>query len=127
MSDTFSLNGSWESNPSGGCFTECGAPALEASFCESMYLAQREIVQYTLIADSVQAVSFGGVTDANVAIITSNRKVKVRLTSADGATQSVPCDGTMILISKTVPFTAIDLTRVAGTDTRVRIFLGEKQ
>ncbi len=58
--------------------------------------------------------------------IFADRKVTVRLTSADGVQQSIPCDGELMITSRSVPFTAVDLTRVAGQETRVKVFLGQK-
>jgi hypothetical protein len=81
---------------------------------------------YLLMVDTPVAVAFGGVTDANVITIFSDRKIRVRLTSADGSIQSIPVDGTLLLVSKTVPFTAIDLTRVLAQETRVKVFIGQK-
>jgi len=124
--DLFKLDGSWSAGQACGLGDGCGAPIWEACFCESMYLAQKESSTYTLTVDSAVAVAFAGVTNANVVIITTNQKIKVRITSADGAVQSIPVDGLLIIVSKTVPITAIDLTRVPATETRVRVFLGEK-
>jgi len=126
MSDLFKLEGCWSAGESCGLGNGCGAPSWEASFCESMYLAQKESSTYTLAADPAVPVAFGGVTDANVVIITSDRKIMLTVTSADGTAQTIPCDGLTVLISETVPFTAITLTRVPATETRVRVFLGEK-
>lgn len=89
-------------------------------------LAQKNYDDYLLAADAVQAVAFGGVANAHVVMIFADRKIKVRLTSADGATQVVPIDGFLGLINETVPFTAIDLQRVAGQETKVKVFIGEK-
>jgi hypothetical protein len=38
----------------------------------------------------------------------------------------VPVDGVFIVISRSVPFTAIDLTRVPGVTTTVRAFIGQR-
>ncbi len=53
-------------------------------------------------------------------------KVRARLTSTDGAQQSVPVDPIHVTISQSVPITGLDLTRVAGAGTvSVRVFLGQ--
>lgn len=126
MSDKFQINGSWGTTPQTGALLSSGAPSLTAPINESVTLAQKNFDDYDLIADAIQAVAFGGVVSANVVEISCDRKIKARFTSADGATQTIPVDGHLSLISKTVPFTAIDLQRVAGQETRVKIFLGQK-
>ena len=52
-------------------------------------------------------------------------KVRVRLTSADGATQAVPVDSLLVLVDRATTVSAIDLTRTPSTSTRVQVFLGE--
>lgn len=108
-----------------------GSPSGIANFCaaisEALSLTKKDYDTISLAADAAAPVSFGsGVTEAQVIIIqTTGGKVKVRLTSTDGATQAVPVDGTFILISRTVPITAIDLTRTTGVLTTVDVFLGQ--
>lgn len=126
MSDKFQLQGSWGTTPQTGALLASGAPSIVAPISETVILSQKNFDDYTLSADSVQAVAFGGVVNASVIEISCDRKIKVRLTSADGTTQVIPVDGHLSLISKTVPFTAIDLQRVAGQETRVKVFIGQK-
>lgn len=104
-----------------------GAASELAAINETVMLALKNGQDdYLLDVDTPVPVAFGGVTNANVVVIFADRKVRVRLTSADGALQSVPVDGMVILISKTVPFTAIDLTRVLAQETRAKVFVGQK-
>lgn len=126
MADKFTLSGVYGTAPVTGALLASGSPAITAPINESVMLEEKNFDDYKLTVDTAVDVAFGGVTDAHVIQIFSDRKVKVRLTSADGATQSVPVDGHLSLISKTVPFTAIDLTRVAGQETRVKVFIGQK-
>jgi len=123
MSDVFSLQGSWATSPASGC--PSGKPSLGAPLAEQMVLAAKHLDDIELAADIPFFVSFGGVASANVVVIKSSRKVKVALTSADGAAQVVPVDGLFMLLALTVPITAITLTRLAGVDTVVEVFLGE--
>lgn len=103
------------------------AQVVEAVIDELVTLEARTSYDVALTVDTPVAVSFGGVTNANVVVLKAlGGKVRARLTSADGATQAVPFDTYLILMSDTVPITAIDLTRVAGVDTTVRVFLGDK-
>lgn len=126
MADLFKLAGTWQACPQTGALTASGAPSFTAPINEAVSLKSKNYDDYLLTADSVQAVAFGGVANAHVVMIFSNQKIKARLTSADGATQVIPVDGFLALISESVPFTALDLQRVAGQETTVKVFLGEK-
>ena len=125
MADSFQLAGSWSASPASG------SPSGIANFCapisEALSLTKKDYDTISLTADAASVVNFGsGVTEAQVVIIQAvGGKIRVRLTSADGATQAIPVDGTLILISRTVPITAIDLTRTTGITTTVDVFLGQ--
>jgi hypothetical protein len=73
--------------------------------------------------DNPKAVSLGDLPSAAMMFlrVTSGGKVRARVTSADGAIQSVPVDPVGFLVSMSVPITAIDLTRVAGSGVTVRV------
>ena len=105
-----------------------GCPTITIPFDEEVVLAEKHYVEPNLTVDTPVVVGFGGVTNAHVVVIApdNGKKVTARLTSADGTEQAIPVDDTFILITRTVPVTAIDLTRVAGTATKVKVFLGEK-
>jgi len=126
MTDKFTIQGSWSTTPQTGVLLASGAPSLLAPISETVTLAQKYFDDYVLSLDAVQVVAFGGVVNANVIEISCDRKIKARFTSADGATQVIPVDGHLSLISKTAPFTALDLQRVVGQETRVKVFLGQK-
>ena len=125
MADRFTLQGSYTVAPSGE--VESLDPEVAASIDEEAALQSKESLSLHLTSDSAVAVPFGTVTAAHVLIVKvlNGCKVKVRVSSADGATQSIPVNGVLILMSAVVPITAVDLTRVASTDTMVRVFLGE--
>lgn len=124
MADKYSLAGSYSTTPALG--NPSGQPSLEAPIQESVSLIKKSEQEYTLDADAPVTVSLGGLTQAQVLNIKAvGGKVRVRLTSADGAQQAIPVDGFLSLICLTVPITAIDLTRVAGTETIVTVFLGQ--
>jgi hypothetical protein len=91
-----------------------------------MVLSKKRVDVIDLSSDSPVAVSFGGLTYANVVIVkVVSGKVKASFTSSDGSTQAVPVDDMMILKSLSVPVTALTLTRVPATPVQVRVFLGE--
>jgi hypothetical protein len=125
MADSFKLLGSYETAPLGNPLSF--APFVVAQISEGRSLKAKQLSDLSLEADAPLAVPFGGVVNAHVVLIKAvGGKVRARITSADGALAPVPFDTYLILMSESVPITAIDLTRVAGTVTSVRVFLGEK-
>lgn len=124
MADNFLLQGRWNTEPES--FTVSGCPTFNTLFEEEFRLEQKLYQDIKLESDVAESVSFGDVTNANVVLIKTNYKISARFTSADGALQTLPIDQLLYIISKTVPFTAIDLTRLAGQDTKVKVFIGEK-
>ena len=123
--DTFKLTGDYVTLPLSG--SPSGDPEISSPVDESVTIKNKAIGLYELTAYAVVAVGLCGLAGAHVVILkTVGGKVKVRLTSADGAVQSVPVDSFLCLISQTVPFTALDLTRVSGVTTTVKVFLGER-
>lgn len=126
MADTFKLSGSYTSAPTYG--NPSGCPSVEAPIDEAMTLKKSPLVsEYELTADAPQAVSFGSLTNAHVVIIkTYGGKVRATLTSADGASQAIPVDSFAAIMSSSVPYTALSITRVSGTTTSVKVLLGEK-
>lgn len=128
MSNTFKLHGDISAGPSCSGGSPSGWPNVVMALDESLALdGAPMVVEYELTSDAVQAVSFGGLADASVVVIKSiGGKVRARLTSADGATQAIAVDTFALLISESVPYTALDLMRVAGTETQVKVLLGKK-
>jgi len=124
MADQFVLQGGYTSTPLGQ--PTSFAQMVETQIDESATLGAKHVDEVTLTVDTPVVVPFGGVINANVIILKAvGGKVRARLTSADGVAQSAPFDTYFILMSESVPVTALDLTRVAGVETTVRVFLGE--
>lgn len=126
MADLFTLSGFYGSRPLSGA--PSGFPSIDTPLLEQVQLARGPFQVVTLSSDSVVPVDLCGLTDVNVLVLkVTGSKVRVRITSADGSLQSIPVDSFLVIITETVPITAIDLTRLAGgVETDVRIFLGEK-
>lgn len=126
MSHVFKLHGDYSVTPSSG--SPSAAPTVSAPIDETMTLKRAPSVsEYELTADSVQSVAFGPATNAHVIVIkTVGGKIRARLTSADGTTQAIAVDSFAVIISESVPYTALDLTRVSGVTTTVKVLLGEK-
>lgn len=125
MSESYRLQGGYtispQSTPASGC------PNVQVTLDESVTLDKQMFTEIDLDVDTAIAVDFGGLTNAHVIAIHSNRKVAVAFTSADGTSQIIPVENFLKIISKgTVPYTAITLTRVAGQETKVKVFLGSK-
>lgn len=101
--------------------------AFVGSITSSLSLTRKDFDTVVLDADAPVDVNFGsGVTEAAVVVMkATGGKVRARLTSADGSQQSVPVDDLQVVVSQSVPFTAIDLTRVPGVSTSVDVFLGQ--
>ena len=130
MADTFALNGSWTTEPRSTGQQSCD-PALSSEIDESVALETKEIGTYKLTVGTAVPVALGAIAalvGASVLIIrTVGGKVKATITTTDGATQAVPVDPLLILISTSVPVTALTLTRdpaVTATVT-VKVFLGQ--
>tara|TARA_Y100000593_G_scaffold86192_1_gene164457 strand:- start:217 stop:603 length:387 start_codon:yes stop_codon:yes gene_type:complete len=126
MADTFNLTGSYSSTPA-SVGTSSGGATISAPVDETVQLASRTQIELVLSADPAVAVSIPAAANINVVIIrTVGGKVKARFTSSDGATQGVPVDPFAVVISESVNITALDVQRVAGVETTVKVFLGEK-
>lgn len=122
MLDTFTLLGSFATAPQ-----EALGFSMEQFINEVVRLSSRSTQQYKLIADAPQDVDLDSMpSGVNVLIIKTTAKVRLRLTTTDGATQAIPVDTFFADISLSVPITAIDITRVAGAETTVDLFLGQK-
>lgn len=124
MADIFQLLGSYATSPTSG--VPSGSVGVEAAVDERVALQKKASADYELAADAPEAVDFCGLSAANVLVVkTIGGKVRIRVTSADGATQAFPVDSFLVLMSAAVPITAVDLTRVSGVSTTVRVFLGQ--
>lgn len=125
MADSFALQGSYGVTPLGNPVSF--APLIIAQISEGIQVKAKQVSEMVLSADAPATVDFGGVVNAHIVILKSTGgKVRARVTSADGVSQAVPFDTYWILMSEALPLTAIDLTRVAGAETTVRVFLAEK-
>jgi hypothetical protein len=123
--DVFTLDGGWSAGPAVSS-DALGSDALGV-LEKVLYLDRFESGgKLTLSGDAPVSVNFGSLTAAHVVILQTTGKVRARLTTSDGATQSVPVDPIFVLVSEGVPVTAIDLTRVSGVETIVSVFIGQR-
>lgn len=84
----------------------------------------RANLHYDLVDDTPQVVSLDGLS-VSFLLVKASDKIKVRITTADGAQQVVP--GTfMLLLCDDVPITALDVLRQPAVETLVDITVGIK-
>ena len=103
-----------------------GVPSVGVPLNESIELQQAITTRVVLSSDSPVAVGLNGMSGVHAIQLRADGKVRARLTSADGSQQAIPVDKLLVLISESVPFTALDLTRVAGTETIIDVTFGQK-
>lgn len=127
MSDIFKLDGSATVDSAEGD-SPSGEFELAAELAESLYLKTRWTGRATLSADPITTIPLPyGLAAAHVVILrVTGGSCLASLTSTAGADQSVPFDSLIVLMSKTTGYTGLKLTRPAGVEVTVRIFLGEK-
>lgn len=112
--------------PSQGPVSGLATVAFQAS--ERVLLARRAIFSLTLDGDAPVTVDLAGLDHVDVlgVRIADGAKVTLALTSSEGAAQEVPCDSFVWLSNVASPFTVITLTRTAGAETTVELFLGQR-
>jgi hypothetical protein len=122
--DTFTLEASLSSEPASA---GSGDPTVLASLLEAMLVDDSKTLRLTLSSDAPLSIPFDTLVSAAVVFVrASGGKVRVRVTSADGVTQALPADPLLLVLSRSVPFTALDLTRVPGTLTTVTVYLAQR-
>ena len=126
MADLFTLSGDYQSKPA-SMGTSSGAATISSPIDEAVQLASRTQVELTLTSDAPVSLAIPGATAINTVVVrTVGGKVALRVTSSDGTTQSIPVDPFCALVTKTVDITALDVARVTGQETVVKVFLGER-
>lgn len=111
----------------GGCCGGCEASVLRSASETFGLDGTAQSGSVLLGSDTPESVAFGDLASASaVWMQVTGGKVRARLTSADGTQQAIPVDDLFILVSRSVPITAIDLTRVTGQTPRVTFVLGQK-
>ncbi|HUK32941.1 MAG TPA: hypothetical protein VLV86_03460 [Vicinamibacterales bacterium] len=124
MADTLSFSGSVCIAPAVGY--PSGQTDLGTPICEQLSLIQSFQSNYTLSSDSPVTVNFAGLASAAFWFVkVTGGEVNVTITSAAGTAQVVPVDSLQIGFSRSVPITAMTLTRTPGTTSLVNIILGQ--
>lgn len=107
-----------------------GAPSVALSYVGRSLLKNRRVDRYTLASDSPVTVPLGSLAAVHVLGVraTGGSKVLLGLSSADaGSPQVLPANGLLWLegSSTGAPLTGLTLTRSAGVEETVELFLGE--
>lgn len=126
MSDVLSLQGSITTGEGCGCATPF-SPSVAIPIETSLPIKGAvNMGEFELTDDSPVSVPLAALAKAHVVFLhVTGGKVRARLTSADGSSQAIPVDPVLYVQSESVPFTALDLTRAAGTHVTVRVLLAE--
>lgn len=123
----FELVGQWSAVP-GTKRIASGDPDNIAPVDERLLCRKKHYDEITLASDALTPVSFGGLSQAHVVVAkVLGKRVRFSLTSAAGSDQVVSVDSFLVLITEAEPVTAISIQRLAGEETSVKLFLGEKQ
>jgi hypothetical protein len=123
----FEIVGQWSAVP-GTKRVASGDPDIPSPVDERLLLSAKHYDEITLTSDALTPVSFGGLSQAHVVVAKIvGRRVRFSVTSAAGSDQVVSVDSFFVLITETEPLTAISIQRLAGEETSVKLFLGEKQ
>ena len=123
MTQLFSLHGHCETKSA--CHPEPLAK-LWAELHAHLPIALKHSDEYSLTVDTPVPINFGGLANAHVVMLQAQGgSVVVAITTGAGTPQEVTIDTLLIIISKTVPVTAISATRAAGVTTQLNVFLAE--
>lgn len=123
MAEVARLQGSLTSTPT---YLPNGQARVTIPLDESLSCANSLSTTANLTTDDPYTLSLGPLANVNVLMIrATGGKIRVRVTSSDGSQQSIPTDF-LLLYTRTVSITAVDLTRTAGTSTVVSVYMGDK-
>ncbi len=125
LTETLLLNGQLSINPSPACGCDPDLGTL-VQLAYSMSIAAKLSTAFVVPSDAPVVIDLTTLPEVNALYIDADEKVKLTITTADGTAQVIPVDPLMIWFSESVPITALSITRVASTDTTVRLILGDK-
>lgn len=126
MSETLLLTGQLSTNPTHSSCGEDPDHSMVVTLQEAMSITAKQSIAFTVPSDAAFPIDLSATPNVNALFIDASAKVKLTITTADGATQVIPVDPMMIWFSASVPITALSITRVPSTDTTVRLILGDK-
>lgn len=122
MSETFSIDGDWKTvSPAGGQ----GVISAVAELFTDLVIKRKQVVELDLTSDAAVAVALGGSIDALV-VSTIGGRATVRITHAGGATQIIPVNALLVLVTEDYQISALDVARETGVNVQVSVFFAEK-
>jgi hypothetical protein len=143
ISGTVQFSGRVKYTPPATTLDSSSNPTWLSDVLEQLACSARKEDEYTLTIDGDTAISLSALPNGvNMSIIkvTPNiglppspanpdgvpaqpNPVTVKLTSAAGSAQGIAIDGFMVLLSQSVPYTAMSIARPTGVQTTVRVQL----
>ena len=122
--DTWTLQGSLVTMPAVG--NPSGALGTNILLGDIETLQAKAGGDLDLNSDAPVVIPFGQISGANILFLDAHDlKVDATVTSTDGTAQIIPVEDLLLLQTRTVPITAVSLTRVPGIATTVTFFLGQ--
>lgn len=125
MPETLSLVGQLSINPSPASAADPDLSTV-VMLQEALSITAKQSMTFVVPGDAAFSIDLTATPNVNMIYIDASSKVMLTITTADGAAQVIPVDPMMLWFSATVPITALSITRVTGTDTTVRLILGDK-
>lgn len=122
MAEVFNISVSMRS----GDILSPSTPLVGQILPVAIYTKKRALVESLLDTDDPWAVSFSGLGAANILVIQSNGPISIELTPTDGAPQTLPVNGLLVLSSLTTSYEALTVTRASSQETAVTVFLLEQ-
>lgn len=103
---------------------DVSAPSQPWPLDERISLSSYKVIApLSLLADGPIALALDGLS-VNALRVQTNNPITMRITTAAGTTQVIPVDPLAVIVSLTVPITAIDFTRQSGVATEVVVSIG---
>lgn len=123
MSDTLTLSGQVAILPDSTSDADLsGDFEIKVPLSQTLTLSRKEGVTVVLADTTPVAVNLGALVNVHALIIRTNLAISVTVTSASGASQVIPVDSLLVLLTATTPITAITVT--AAATAVVRLTLG---
>lgn len=123
MSDSLTITGQLAIVPDSTSDADLsGDFAIKVPLNATLTLSRKESVSVILADTTPVAVNVGSIVSIHALAIRTDEPITATITSASGSSQVIPIDSMLILLTETVPITAITLT--AATTANVKMTMG---
>jgi hypothetical protein len=123
MSDTLTLTGQLAIAPDSTAEADLsGDFAIKVPFSETLTLSRKDSRTIVLDDTSPLVVNVSTIGSIHALVIRTSAAITATLTSASGAAQVIPVNGLFVLLTETIPITAISLT--AASSAVVQLTMG---